>query len=168
MQRMTTAIGVSVCAIAVAVALIAAPGGMAARTSHSARSASQPASVCEILTKAEVASATHTAVGSPIEQKNGHSYNGRVFDTCSFPSGGDTTFIELMLFHGTQTAAGLASEASTQGGCSRVSGVGTAAYFCTGDVMLILRGKTELDVDGARGVPKSALVKLAAIAIGHL
>jgi hypothetical protein len=153
---------VSTLGLALAAALLGTPAALAAMSSR-ASSVSQQASVCQIVTKAEVASATHTTVGSPTEQKNGHSYDGRVYDTCSFPAGGDPTFIQLLLFHGSQTAAGLASEASTQGGCTRVPGAGTA-YFCTGNVMDTLRGTAELDVDGARSISKSALIKLATIA----
>jgi hypothetical protein len=129
---------------------------------------SQPRPVCMLLTKAEIKSATHTAVGNPTEQNDAHSLaSGRAYDECSFPSSGNSTFIQLLLFHGTQTVSGLKSEAQIQTGCSSVS-VGTAAYFCTGDVMLILHGSTELDLDGSRGVSKSPLVKLAKTAVGRL
>jgi hypothetical protein len=172
MQRMKTAISFGVLGVIVAAALPGAPVGVAA-ASNSAGSASQPASVCQILTKAEITAATHATAGSPTEQKGAHTYNGRVYDQCTFPSSGNSTFIQLQLYHGTQTASGLASEAEVQTGCSRVSELGTAAYFCTSDDgMLILHGRTELDLGAGSPrvahVPESALVKLATIANGHL
>jgi hypothetical protein len=107
-------------------------------------------------------------VGNPTEKNNVHGSVYGVFNECNFPGNHDAEFVQLLLYHGTQTTSGLASAAANQGGCSRVSRVGDAAYFCTGKVMLTLKGSTELDVDGSAGVSKSALVKLAKIAVGRL
>jgi hypothetical protein len=129
------------------------------------------ASVCKLLTATQVFSATGTLVGAPTQINGTAGYKGgagRGYDVCNFPSEGSPTFIRLWLRLGPQTPSGLAAEATPDAGCSPVAGVGTAAYFCAGGVMLALRGKTELDLSGARDLPEAALVNLATIAIGHV
>jgi hypothetical protein len=159
------ATSLGVLGLAISLTLVGTSGVAAATVTAAS---SQTVSVCKLLTKAEIKSATHTTVGNPTQENDAHSLaSGRAYDDCSFPSNGNSTFIELLLFHGTQTESGLKSEAQIQTGCSSVS-VGTVAFFCTGDVMLILHGSTELDVDGSRGISKSALTSLAKTAVGHL
>jgi hypothetical protein len=166
-QHFVTRTVAALSVLGLAISLTLTDPSIAESATANAASSHSP-SVCKLLTAAEIKSATHTSAGKPTQENDAHSLaSGRAYDACSFPSGGDSEFVELLLFHGSQTVSGLASEAQTQGGCSSVS-VGTAAYFCTGDVMLMLRGSTELDLDGSRAVSKSALVRLATDAAGRL